>query len=154
MVFCSQCGARGEGRFCAQCGSPLVSPDNSQSSSTQSQSIDSPATSSSGLRPGLQTQGSSGAVPSRLAMPLQPLESFTALIGSQGQLMPAFHHIASELFIKLDQTYEPKGSRGLEPNKITEYRKFARKTIPPYFESHVLPVYCKHRCCFQSDLTP
>ncbi|KAF7976312.1 hypothetical protein HWV62_7021 [Athelia sp. TMB] len=135
MVFCSQCGAQGEGRFCAQCGSPLVSHSSSQSS------LGDPPAMASGSRPGPYTQGSSGAVPSRPAQPPPPPESFTALIGSQGQLMPAFHHIASEIFIKLDQTYEPKGSRGLEPNKITQFKKLGGKKIPPYFESHVLPVY-------------
>jgi len=75
------------------------------------------------------------------AQPAQPQESFTALIGSQGQLMPAFYHIASELFIKLDQTYEPKGTRGLEPSKIVQWRKLGGQSIPPYFESHIIPVY-------------
>ncbi|KZP11972.1 hypothetical protein FIBSPDRAFT_171883 [Athelia psychrophila] len=151
MVFCSSCGAQGEGRFCAQCGSPLATQarGNSQSSST-----DSPATgSTSGSRPPPQTQGSSGAVPSRPAQPPQPQESYTALVGSQGQLMPAFHHIASEIFIKLDQTYEPKGSRGLEPNKLTQFKKLAGRTISPYFESHVLPAYCKHESCRQNVFT-
>jgi len=55
--------------------------------------------------------------------------------------MPAFHHIASELFIALDRSIEPKGTRGIEPSKMTAFRQMGGKSIPQYYESHVLPVY-------------
>jgi hypothetical protein len=135
MVFCSQCGTQGEGRFCAQCGTPLAVL--SQASPTTA-SVPSPNT--PGVNPGASQQ------PSQLPPPPPPpqlQESFTALIGSQGQLMPAFHHIASELFKALDQMVEPKGTKGVEANKMTVFRRIGGKSIPPYYESHVLPMYCK-----------
>jgi len=55
--------------------------------------------------------------------------------------MPAFHHIASELFKALDQMVEPKGTKGVEANKMTVFRRIGGKSIPPYYESHVLPMY-------------
>jgi len=112
MVFCTQCGVPGQGRFCSQCGTPL-----------------------SGVNFGAPPQ------PSQPPPYTEQEESITALIGSQGQLMPAFHHIASELFIALDQSIEPKGTRGLEPSKMTAFRQMGGKSIPQYYGSHVLPVY-------------
>lgn len=67
--------------------------------------------------------------------------------------MPAFYHIASELFIKLDQSVEPKGTRGLEPKKIVEFKKMGGNTVSKYFESHVLPMYCEYHHTQARDFT-
>jgi hypothetical protein len=142
MVFCSQCGTQGEGRFCAQCGTPLAVL--SQASPT---AVNAPSPNTPGVNLGASQQ------PSQPPLPPQLQESFTALIGSQGQLMPAFHHIVSELFTALDQTIEPKGTKGIEASKMIAFRRMAGKSIPPYYESHVLPIYCKCVPWFTSDVS-
>ena len=139
MVFCSQCGTQGQGRFCAECGAALSgsgdAPTSGSSAPTTGSSNPTSGSTSSSLAPATAGGG--------WARPPQPQESFTALIGSQGQLMPAFFHIASELFIALDQSIEPRGSRGIEANKMLEFRKMSGKSIPPYYETHILPIYCE-----------
>jgi hypothetical protein len=110
MVFCSQCGVQGHGRFCSQCGTPL----------NVSSAEDPPP-------PAYQ----------------QEQHSPTALIDPKGQVTPAFYHLASELFVKLDDSIDPKGTRALEPSKIAEFRRMNGKSIPQHFESHVLPLYCE-----------
>ncbi|KAJ7067061.1 hypothetical protein C8F01DRAFT_1120140 [Mycena amicta] len=68
-------------------------------------------------------------------------QSPTALFGSQGFRLSAFHLIARELFIKLDQTTFPVGTQLMEASKIRRFREVAGRPISPYFESHVLPMY-------------
>lgn len=150
MVFCSQCGTQGQGRFCAQCGAALASGGAAPTSGSSAPTSGSTSPSS----PAPATAGGSWARPpqQQQAPPAQPQESFTALIGSRGQLMPAFFHIASELFIALDQSIEPRGSRGIEANKMLEFRKMSGKSVPPYYETHVLPIYCKCMGCLLSCL--
>jgi hypothetical protein len=132
VVCCSQCGPQSQGRFCSQCGTPLA--DISQGS---------PGT----ANPSPNTPSVNWGAPHQHSypqLPPQQQESFTALIGSQGQLMPAFYHIVSELFIALDQSIEPRGTRGIEACKMAAFRRMGGKSIPQYYESHVLPIYCKH----------
>ena len=130
MVFCSQCGTQGQGRFCSQCGTPLA-VDVTQTAVSPS--------------PSTTTVVTGAPQPSQPSPPPQLQESFTALIGSQGQLMPAFHHIASELFFALDRSIEPRDTKGIEASKMAAFRTMGRKSIPPYYESHVLPFYCKRK---------
>lgn len=146
MIFCSQCGNQAQGRFCSQCGTALASDAPQAASSSPNGPGNSTAPPPPYQFEPPQESFSPQHQPSRASFTPQyqaPPEPLTALIGSQGQRMPAFFHIASELFIALDQAIAPKGTRGLEANKIAEFRKMGGKSIPQYYESHVLPVYCK-----------
>jgi len=68
-------------------------------------------------------------------------QSSTALFGSQGYRLDAFHVIAREIFIALDRSTFPAGTQLMEASKIRRFREVAGRPIPPYFESHVLPMY-------------
>ncbi|KAJ7731213.1 hypothetical protein B0H16DRAFT_204164 [Mycena metata] len=71
-----------------------------------------------------------------------PQESPTALFGSQGYRLDAFFHIAREIFVALDQSTQPFGTQMMEASKIRRFRELGGKSIPPYYETHVLPMYC------------
>jgi len=70
-----------------------------------------------------------------------PQESPTALFGSQGYRLDAFFHIAREIFVALDQSTQPFGTQMMEASKIRRFRELGGKSIPPYYETHVLPMY-------------
>jgi len=73
--------------------------------------------------------------------PYQQQESPTALFGSQGYRLDAFHHISREIFVALDRSTYPIGTQMMEASKIRRFREFSGKSIPPYYETHVLPMY-------------
>lgn len=87
--------------------------------------------------------GSPPPPPSHTSPPPPPPSQNTVLIDAYGQRTTAFNQLAASLFIALDQSVEPKGSRGLEPSKMVQWRTIGRKSIPEYYESHVLPFYCE-----------
>ena len=120
MVFCSQCGVQGQGRFCSQCGTRLYVPESESQPPPAYQQL-----------------------PEQQLQPEQPPQSPTALIDPNGQVTPAFYHLASEFFIKLDQSIGQKGTGTLEPAKMAEFRRMSGKPIPQHFGSHVLPLYCE-----------
>ncbi|KAJ6601038.1 hypothetical protein DFH09DRAFT_1126559 [Mycena vulgaris] len=76
-----------------------------------------------------------------LAVPYQQQESPTALFGSQGYRLDAFFYIAREIFVALDRSTQPVGTQMIEAGKMRRFREFCGKSIPPYYETHVLPMY-------------
>ncbi|KAJ7656994.1 hypothetical protein DFH06DRAFT_1132190 [Mycena polygramma] len=74
-------------------------------------------------------------------VPYQQQESPTALFGSQGYRLDAFFHIAREIFVALDRTTQPVGTSMMEASKVRRFRELGGKSIPPYYETHVLPMY-------------
>ncbi|KAJ6479278.1 hypothetical protein C8R47DRAFT_613126 [Mycena vitilis] len=75
------------------------------------------------------------------SVPYQQQESPTALFGSQGYRLDAFFHIAREIFVALDRTTQPVGTSMMEASKVRRFRELGSKSIPPYYETHVLPMY-------------
>jgi hypothetical protein len=75
--------------------------------------------------------------------PYQQQESPTALFGSQGYRLEAFFYITREIFVALDRTTQPVGTQMMEASKIRRFRELCGKAIPPYYETHVLPLYCE-----------
>ncbi|KAJ7902524.1 hypothetical protein B0H14DRAFT_2666495 [Mycena olivaceomarginata] len=75
----------------------------------------------------------------------QQTDSPTALFGSQGYRLDAFHHIAREIFVALDRSTYPIATQMMEASKIRRFRELSGKSIPPYYETHVLPMYCAYR---------
>ncbi|KAK7063553.1 hypothetical protein R3P38DRAFT_2819051 [Favolaschia claudopus] len=73
--------------------------------------------------------------------PAVPQESPTALFGSQGYRLDAFHYISREIFVALDRSINPIGTQMMEASKIRRFRELSGKSIPPYYETHVLPLY-------------
>ncbi|KAJ6541597.1 hypothetical protein B0H19DRAFT_318289 [Mycena capillaripes] len=73
--------------------------------------------------------------------PYQQQESPTALFGSQGYRLDAFFHIAREIFVALDRTTQPVGTSMMEASKVRRFRELGGKSIPPFYETHVLPMY-------------
>ncbi|KAJ7634994.1 hypothetical protein FB45DRAFT_478776 [Roridomyces roridus] len=85
---------------------------------------------------------SGGLVQQQPLMANTPLqESPTALFGSQGYRLEAFHHIAREIFLALDRSIQPVGTQMIEAGKMRRFRELCGNAIPPYYESHVLPLY-------------
>ncbi|KAJ6457263.1 hypothetical protein C8R45DRAFT_1221882 [Mycena sanguinolenta] len=151
-VFCGQCGAPGEGRFCTECGTRLASSGAATSSSNEpppynpadgstkpSSTFSPPATSSGGTAASVAQAGFVNQP--AMSAPYQQQESPTALFGSQGYRLDAFHHIAREIFVALDRSTFPAGTQMIEASKLRRFRELGGKPIPPYFESHVLPMY-------------
>ncbi|KAJ7238752.1 hypothetical protein B0H12DRAFT_89003 [Mycena haematopus] len=160
-IFCAQCGTPGEGRFCTECGTRLVSSGaaapnadtapppykfaggssepTSGGSSQPPPSASGTATSPGGTAPPPAT-ASAGFVNPPVAAPYQQQESPTALFGSQGYRLDAFHHITHEIFVALDWSTFPAGTQMMEASKIRRFRELSGKAIPPYYESHVLPL--------------
>ncbi|KAJ7146500.1 hypothetical protein C8R44DRAFT_864260 [Mycena epipterygia] len=68
-------------------------------------------------------------------------ESPTALFGSQGYRLDAFFYIAREIFVALDRSTQPVGTQMIEATKMRRFRELGGKSIPPYYETHVLPLY-------------
>ncbi|KAJ7696806.1 hypothetical protein B0H17DRAFT_1197907 [Mycena rosella] len=75
------------------------------------------------------------------AAPYQQQESPTALFGSQGYRLEAFFHITREIFVALDRTTQPVGTQMIEASKMRRFRELGGKSIPPFYETHVLPLY-------------
>ncbi|KAJ7213559.1 hypothetical protein GGX14DRAFT_80361 [Mycena pura] len=108
-------------------------------------------TSQGGTAPAAATVSAAASVPAAatsgfIAQPAanalyQPQESPTALFGSQGYRLDAFHIIAREIFVALDRSSHPVGTQMVEASKMRRFRELGGKAIPPYFESHVLPMY-------------
>ncbi|KAJ6628738.1 hypothetical protein B0H10DRAFT_1989054 [Mycena sp. CBHHK59/15] len=71
----------------------------------------------------------------------QQQESPTALFGSQGYRLDAFFYIAREIFVTLDRSTLPVGTQAMEAAKMRRFRQLCGKSIPPYYETHVLPMY-------------
>ncbi|KAF7312434.1 hypothetical protein MIND_00256900 [Mycena indigotica] len=178
MVYCGECGTPGEGRFCIECGTRLHSGESSSAvkredslpnasqaeplSSGGTSPYSSPTPGSSSTRPNVRgvstvsgsatTQG--GTFPATPNVPQQ--ESPTQLFGSQGYRLEAFHIISRELFIALDRTTLPTGTQLIEASKIRRFKEVAGRPIPPFFESHVLPLYYQTigaQCAGSSVLT-
>lgn len=76
--------------------------------------------------------------------PYQQQESPTALFGSQGYRLDAFFHISREIFVALDRSIQPVGTQMIEASKMRRFRELSGNAIPPYYESHVLPLYCAY----------
>ncbi|KAF7316750.1 hypothetical protein HMN09_00408100 [Mycena chlorophos] len=180
MVFCSECGTPGEGRFCTECGNRLdaVKQSSQPTSPTPSYNAYGGEMSSGGVGPSTPaSESASSGGPSNIrrvagagvgntnqggttaggttsggtsspsygsggfiSQPAQQ-ESTTALFGSQGYRLEPFHVLARDLFIALDQTTYPVGTQLMEASKIRRFREVAGRPVPPYFETHVLPMY-------------
>jgi hypothetical protein len=84
----------------------------------------------------------------------QQQESPTALFGSQGYRLDPFFHIAREIFVALDRSTHPAGSGMMEASKMRRFRELSGKAIPPYYETHVLPMYCAYYRLFYVTLPP
>ncbi|KAJ7508364.1 hypothetical protein B0H11DRAFT_2217662 [Mycena galericulata] len=78
-----------------------------------------------------------------VSAPYQQQESPTALFGSQGFRQDAFFHISREIFVTLDRSVQPVGTQMIEASKMRRFRELCGNAIPPYYESHVLPMYYK-----------
>ncbi|KAJ7144778.1 hypothetical protein C8R43DRAFT_564003 [Mycena crocata] len=70
---------------------------------------------------------------------IQQQGSPTALFGSEGYRNEAFFHIAHEIFAASD--HQPVGTQVIEASKMRRFRELGGKSIPPYYETHVLPLY-------------
>ncbi|CAK5265925.1 unnamed protein product [Mycena citricolor] len=79
--------------------------------------------------------------PAAAPAPAPQQQQSTALFGAQGYRLEAFHIISREIFMGLDRSGYPSGTQLIEPSKVSLFRRLAGKSIPPYFETHVLPYY-------------
>lgn len=159
MTFCSECGAQAPaGSFCSGCGTRLPftnSPLETASFNTGTAYL--PETTGAGNTGPFMSFSPPYQIPSfppTTAAPSgysPPSASNTALLDAWGQRTEAFNKLAASIFIALDQSCDPKGTRALEPSKIDRIDEICGTSTPCNYDGPpcnydgLYAVYCASR---------